>query len=450
LWDICWRLGAYLEYSLPDGLQEADILSTLDLSLAAAKRVDSTVGVIRVLIARATVLTSFEHYDEAFGVLASAEECCNQLGTPAMASFAGGFCAAIHKKRADAWNQLADYSKSCEEAMRALELAQAAGDQLQIDRATLLLSELQTVMGPRGEPAVEVPATVGGHSFFSGALAYDARLRAAEAARRSRDTDAAERELRQALRQNYGHARRAASVRYRLARLFLDQAYLATDASGRERLYRQSVAFSGGALNNFIQMGNVIGQMRARCLLARSLAGAGRLEAARGQLQIVKRSLHQTSDSEPSQFLKPIIARFALSQGEYLCRNSSYADASDQLSDASVIFSTLGDHWSSVTTLRLLGTAYRRSGRYAAANAIFWQLADLVGADPLGVHNALTELQRTARQMGHEATALDLQACVGGRSVSGLGRAVWSLIEDVVGRRDHKSCFGPRVGPPQF
>jgi tetratricopeptide (TPR) repeat protein len=447
-WDICWRLGAYLEYSVPDGLRESDILGALDLSLDASKQVGSAVGLIRVLMARATVLTSFEHYDQAFDALEAAEGACDDLALTDMASFAGSLRAAIHVKRADAWRQLADYNKSSEEAECALALALTAADELQEDHATSLLRNLRAAMEFVGEAAEDVNPDPGEHSLFPRALAYDVLLRAAEAARRRRDTDAAESLLRQALRQNYGHARRAASVRYRLARLFLEQSDQETDGAPREHLMLQAVAFSAGALNNFNEMRNEIGQMRARCLLARSLTGAGSFDGAKRQLELVQRELHEPGSRQPLEFLKPINARYMLAQGERFHCTNNYSEARNKLSEALSSFGDLGDYWSYIATLRLLGMVHRQAGDYTAANANFWQLADLQAADSFGLNRALAELAMTALQMGHEATALELKACVGDRRVSTASRAAWSLLREAVGGRGHESCLAVRRRRP--
>lgn len=435
-WDVCWRLGEYLGDSVPDGLSDGEILRTLDLSLAAAQHLDSAVGTIRMLLAQATVLTSLEQYEQAFAALESAELGCGQLEAPELAAVGRGLIAAAHSKRADAWLQLADYDKSFQESESALALARSAGDELQEDKAKSLLRELKVLR----KKCADAPDAGASQSFWAGALAYGDRLLAAEVARRQRDSTAAELQLRQALRQNYGNARRAASVRYRLARLFLDQSYQESDETAREHLSLQAVGFSAGALNNFIYMNNQIGQLRARCLLARSLCSAGRIDRAKYQLELVQCGLDEVTKSQPTPFLLPITARFMRSQGDYYYYSQAYSDACVILDDALHLFGYLGDYWSYVSTLRLLGMAHRLDGSYAAANASFWQLAEIEGADSFGGNGARTELIKTARQMGHEATALDLEACIGGRSYGQVGRASWSLLKAMVRGHEHRAC----------
>ena len=169
--------------------------------------------------------------------------------------------AVIHRTRADAWMQVADYANGYKEAHEAGRLARLAGDRAEIDR----FNALDENPGSNGCPTQVNTRSAGASDAnqWTAALSYRGRLRAAEVARRRRTLKEAGDQLRRALRQNYGDARRAASVRYRLARLFFDQWYLETDKARRDELSVQVVGFSAGALNNFLKMQNPLGCVRS-------------------------------------------------------------------------------------------------------------------------------------------------------------------------------------------
>jgi len=156
--------------------------------------------------------------------------------------------------------------------------------------------------------------------------------------------------------------RKAASVRYRLARLFLDRWYLESDATEREKLSVQAVGFSAAALYNFLRMRNVPGCVRARCLLSRALTAAEHFDAAKAQLGLVDTELGESDLGD--RLLMPLKARFLRALGEYLSSRGFHREASLFLDDAVRKFETLSDYWSYCGTLRLLGNTERAAGRF--------------------------------------------------------------------------------------
>ena len=413
--EICWRLGAYLGDSVPDNVEGDDIVfQVFDSCLRAAKLCDDLRGVIRVMTANGAMLIALERYSEAFGVLQHAKSECHGLRAAGQRSAALALEAVIHRTQAEAWKQVADYASSDKDASEAYRLAELARDQREMDNVAALKRELADLIGEpvRAETTSHYESDA---NLLTATLVYRDRLSAAEVARRQRNMKEAENKLRLALRQNYGDVRKAASVRYRLARLFFDQWYLELDSTRRAELSVQIVGFSATALNNFTQMRNRLGCIRARCILARALAAAEHFDGAQHQLELAQIELRATT-SEFGQFLEPLRARFLRAEGEYLYWHGSYPDACRLLDDALVHFQAHSDAWSYMDTLRLLGWAEFASEDYFAANATFWQLAKLLKErnDTLGLRAALIDLAKTAEGMGHSATALELRECADG------------------------------------
>jgi DNA polymerase III delta prime subunit/tetratricopeptide (TPR) repeat protein len=408
-WELCWRLGSYLGDCLPNGTDEVKVFTTLDLAMDAAERHGAIIGGIRVILAKATVLIALERYNEAFLTLQDVEAGCSDLRDSGQSPRADEFQAVVHRKRADAWMQVADYAKSYGETDQAAQLAMAARAELVVDHTRALKRELAVVMGA---PTQREDLSRDLSGLWTASLSYRDRLLAAEIARRRRDSRSAEGQLRQLLRQNYGDLRRAASVRYRLARLFLDRWYAEADEAEKAKLPVQAVGFSAAALNNFLEMRNWVGNLRARCILARALCTAKRLDAAESQLKIVQAELNE-SDTQSHEFLAPLRARFLRALGEYFFWRGSYDEACDRLDQALRLFDELSDYWSYWETLRMLGKAEAGDGDYYAANAAFWQLAANFRkrGDALRVSNALEDLAATALEMNHHATALELHEC---------------------------------------
>ena len=408
--EICWRLGANLGDSVPDNVEGDEVFRAFELCVRAAERQQNLRGVIRVFLAKATMLISLERYGDAFIALQHAESGCVDLRASGVSSQAYGLEATIHRTRAEACMQVGDYANSYKETQEARRLARLAGDELEIDRSNALERELLDLMGAPIQARTR-SVGVSGANLWSAALSYRERLHVAETARRQRDAKEAESQLRRALKQNYGDARRAASVRYRLARLFFDQWYLETDETRRNELSVQVVGFSAGALNNFLRMQNPLGCVRARCILVRALSMVERLDGAKHHLDLARRDLD--SASQPRQFLEPLHARLLRAEGEYFFSLGSHLEAHDRLDDALTCYQELSDHWAFVDTLRMLGKAELANGDYYAANATFWQLVTLLQkrADTFGLSAVFGDLANTAQAMGHYATAHELRAC---------------------------------------
>jgi len=441
LGEICWRLGAYLGDSVPDRIEEDDVLNAFELALDAAQTLSNEAGTIRVILAQTRVLIALELYDEAFRTLELAEARCGDLRASGQGSYADGLQAGTHRMRAEAWMQLGDYTNSYREAKEALRLAELAGDDLEVDRSRALQLELAPVMGAPMETQDTSHGDLGS-DLWEAALFYRDHLRAAEVARRRRDSREAENQLRCALRENYGDVRKAASVRYRLARLFLDQCYLESDDAQRAKLSVQAVGFAAGALNSFLEMHNALGSIRARCILSRSLCVAERFDGAEDQLNLAERELSR-GDAQPGQFLKPLRARFLRALGDYHFGRGSYPEARSKLNLALAYFDELSDYWSSVGTLRRLGTVHLENGNYYASNAAFWQLATIFyeERDNFGLNLILEDLAITAQEMHHHATALELRACAndsGGRQFS--SRTALALIRNAFLSGTHQAC----------
>ena len=442
LGEICWRLGAYLGDSLPDRIEEDDVLNAFELALDAAQTLSNDAGTIRVILAQTRVLIALELYDEAFRALELAEARCGDLRASGQGSYADGLQAGTHRMRAEAWMQLGDYTNSYREAKEALRLAELARDDLEVDRSRTLQLELAPVMGAPMETQDTLHGDLGGDLW--------------EAARCSTETTCEHRKwpaggeihMRRRIslgvrsRENYGDVRRAASVRYRLARLFLDQCYLESDDAQRAKLSVQAVGFAAGALNSFLEMHNALGSIRARCILSRSLCVAERFDGAQHQLNLAERELSR-DDAQPDQFLKPLRARFLRALGDYHFGRGSYPEARSKLNQALTYFDELSDYWSSVGTLRRLGTVHLENGNYCASNAAFWQLATIFHEerDNFGFNLILEDLATTAQKMHHHATALELRACAddsGGRQFS--SRTALALMRNAFTSGTHQAC----------
>jgi DNA polymerase III delta prime subunit len=421
-WSLCWRIAAYLGGSVPERLDRALTLRMFELADDASSRSGHLAGRIRVLHARGSFLVALERYSEAFEALGVADSECRVLRQLGDEPIADRLNAALQRKQAEAWIQLGAYRHAGQHIAAALKLAEQADDPDELNWVQLIRAENIAVRfpSPRHEQSESVVRARTDEA--SDSIRFRDQLRQAEAARRRRDWTAAEHDLLAALRSSLGDSRRVANVRYRLGRLFLDRWQCESDAPEnlRRRYTSQAVAYSAATLNSFRDMENSLGAVRARCLLARSLAASGQLTGAEEECRIAEQELGQMS-RETTDVVEPLRARLAWARGETLLRQGRYTAAREALADAMTYFSDQEDFWSQLAISLLLGSAHRADGQHIESNASLWLVAAgfANNRDPIGLSNALDELALTAEAMQQFATALELRKWSQGGTVKG-------------------------------
>lgn len=355
-WALCWRIAAQLGDCVPLRLVHADAARAFDLALDAAARDGDESGAVEVLLAKGGFLIAIERYQQAFDVLRFARTRTEALSAAGRhpAAEAARLTAKRHREEGVAWLQLGSYRR----AQREFESAKSAAvpDAAEARLIRVLIGETVSMMDARswrdGAPYAD-------GNDADDLTEYHLHLGRSEVARRKHDWAEAEAELYSALEPNYGDARRRANIEYRLARLCLTRA-------GSNRLPRRvrresaerAVRHAATALLRFQKMGNPVGEVRARCLLARALTASGRCEDALPQSELALREIETLSTKGLAvEMVAPLTARAKRVRGQALLRHGDFRNAAPFLEAASGIFAALGDVWSQHDAMFLLGIA---------------------------------------------------------------------------------------------
>lgn len=408
-WGLCWRICTFLSGPIPDEPEIEQCYEVFELAGIAAEHDIGTCAHIEVLLAKGTFCLALERYREALETFELASVKISEVKSATGNGVSTMRLEAVrHRKLAEGWIQLGAYGRAQAEITEALSLAGLADERIELDRALLLRADIEgrMTLDPR-----DGAASPEGYSVQSDyALWFRAQLMESEVARRARNWSGAESYLKKALGHSYGDVRRTANVLYRMGRLRLNQSRSVLDTVERDARAWDAVSLVAASLNSFRSMDNAIGVVRARCLLARALATAGRLADADDELQIADSELNIVARAEEG-ISNPLKARLSLAQGEIWLLQQRYAEASQALSDAVTRFHEESDRWSQVEALLLRGRSERYQGQFTSANITLWAVAAAFKCfgDETGFASALEQLALTAEGMGQFASAIELR-----------------------------------------
>jgi tetratricopeptide (TPR) repeat protein len=407
-YELCWRIAAQLGSCVPRYLHPDSYLPNFDQALSAAERTQDTIGQIHVLLAKAESLVALERYGEAFAAWRRAE----LMGRALPVSAVGSLFVARLRKEGEAWLQLGSYAN----AKTALERASARADELADSRER----ELIDILTAENDTSCRLELWQDEDVYQRAATQDDdARFRAhlgqSDAARRKCEWLVAHQHLDGALGPSYGDARRRASIEYRLGRLCLSQWRCEPRQAAKDQLATAAVGHSAVALLRFQFMGNTVGCVRARCLLARALIAAGQLAEAGAQIEHAEADVRRIAplpDDAPGSILVPCWARIHRARGELQLRQRHFDEARRDLEKAAEMFRELSDGWSSAVALLLLGQACGQDGRPIQAMYHLYaaRLTFDRCRDDVSKFEAIREQAMLASQQGKHAVARDYLA----------------------------------------
>jgi hypothetical protein len=417
-WELCWRIAAYLGGAVPQHVDMEECLRVFEDATKAADLCGEPAARIRVTLAFCSFLVAVERYGTAFTMLDSliSEREMHAVDLPGT-EIARPAEATARRLKAEAWLQLGAY-RSAETAIdQARRSAETIASDSELKLLDMLTSELAAVTGPS---TLTTPHSTRQPQDWDSSLWYRDRLRGAESARRRRDWSEAEHELREALKFNYGDARRAASLRYRLGRLFLEQWSCSARRLMQGELVNRAVAYAAAAVYSFMAMQDALGAARARCLLARALTASGALESADRECDRADAELRRLT-AEPDEVIAALRARWQYARGELLLQQARYPDSRRALVAAIGYFVDQNDYWSELYAHMILGRVERAAGNVLAANAAHWRAASAFWEckDATGLKAALHELADTADAMAHHESGTELRRYAQGVNFNG-------------------------------
>ncbi|WP_433266511.1 NB-ARC domain-containing protein [Micromonospora vinacea] len=337
-----WRVGAWLDGCVAEGVSSAATLAAYAQAARAAERDGNILAQVDVLLAKGTFLVAVERYRDAEQCLDRAMALSHRLlgdRSPAREEAERRIAIAL-RKMGEAFLQAAAYQRAVEKLEDALARAETIADGSEQRLIRILFAEAHHV--DTAEAVYDELLDPG----LSDATRYRIYLSLAEAGRRRGDWQTAADYLGQAARLVDGDLRRVANVRYRSARLALDQYEDGTGGGdGRDpELAATAVRRAAHALLTFRQMGNPLGTVRTQCLLARAILALGRpveadhvAHAAEGELAAVQGS------GEKPEVLAPLTARLTRVKGEIRLRAGDRTGGRQLLMDAAMAFGELKD-----------------------------------------------------------------------------------------------------------
>jgi tetratricopeptide (TPR) repeat protein len=369
-WHACWRLAALLGACVTNGLEPEETLAAFDAAAEAADKERSRVGRIEVLLARGSFLVAVERYSEAFDVLQEALEAVDQAISELAPEQVHRFRASVHRRKAEAWQQMGVHSKASQElhvalsATRAVRSAQEMTAEASLVRAVIAENDSWMVPGKwlDRDPFLEMLADQPNDD-----VRFYADIGLAEQMSREQEWEEARALLDRIYEDNYGDVRRCASVRYRTARMLLRQGRLERNDRRRLEIGHQAVGQAGDAVRVFRKMNNPAGEIRAGALLARALLLAQRPDEAAALADRLEYEL-SALDIVPLA-RESLQARVSRCRGEVALQAGATGQAVALLSDAIGHYERTGDWHAVCDTLVILAMAQERDGQRKQAQA---------------------------------------------------------------------------------
>ncbi|NJC84545.1 ATP-binding protein [Planosporangium mesophilum] len=366
---LCWRIGTWLGGCVAAEVSPEETLDAYALAARAAEADGNDLGLVDVLLAKGTFLVAIERYRDAENCLAKAADLASGLWART-ADRAGGdqrtrFDAAQRitvatRKLGEAYLQAACYRHALVELDRAFTMAEAVDDRQEQRLLQLLLADAHHVDTPDATYDHLLDAEL------PDATRFRVFLSLAEAARRRAEWRSAEDYLGRALRFVEGDLRRMATVRYRLARLLLDEHGAAAGNADADRgaaadVAAKAVRRAATAAVTFRQMHNELGVVRAHSLLTRAILAIGRPVEAEHMARTAEAELAALRRSgEKAEVLSPLAARLERAEGELRLHAGDLPGARQLMMESAT---TLGEHqdWAALNkVLRSLERLGRR------------------------------------------------------------------------------------------
>jgi tetratricopeptide (TPR) repeat protein len=357
--ELCWRLAAQLDGCVPEGQRSHKSLEAYEHAVAAAD--GNPVAVIRVLLAKASFLIAIERYSDAISTLDKARSGAFDLRISNHHNVAEAERLEIvaMRKAGEAHVQMASYRTAAEILRQAFDRATAAGDKAERDLIRDLLAEAHQIDGFESAVVNVSDRHIGDTQRFRALLVL------CDSARRRADWTRAREHLDKALSLSGSHARRAATVHYRMARLYLEE-HLATKgwpdyATGQGiddrnvlSLAEQAVRRAAAAAVMFRRMGNPVGLVRAHCLLARAMLAAGYLVEAERVAHATVRDYGRLPPRVLGPAADPLLARLQRTLGDLLLCRGDPVSARRLLLQAATTYGWVHDWAAETDTLRRL------------------------------------------------------------------------------------------------
>jgi hypothetical protein len=366
---MIWRIAALLDGRVPTLAHKvrpveewiARVQAAFERGTEAAKQCQSPEGEVRVRLGYAQFLIAIERYHEAIAELTATSDLLASVPDPDTAAR-----LRLRLLRARAWAPV--QRGAYIEAYRILGEADALIESLpeamlreppvQTDVDLLELFNQEAHRLTEGHWWVDRPRRVAASGIVD---LRTALARAGEMRRLGHFDDAAD-ELRHVL-DKFVDVRSRTAVHSRLAGIFLDEARhrRMTDAEEprRQRLIRAAVEHAAACVVNFVAVGDVIGQVRARCLLMRTLVMAGNNVAAMQLALEVEAEIRTLENDEATApYIQPLRGRYARARAEVEVADGREESAWRYLTDAAQIFRDLSDWTSNADTWRILDQLY--------------------------------------------------------------------------------------------
>lgn len=365
-WHASWRLASLLGACVTNGLDPKETIAAFDAAMQAAKRAQSCLGRIEVMLARGSFLIAVEWYATAFECLRQTLEEIEKATSDLGREHTHRLLASTHRRKAEAWQQMGFYLMASEELMVALSATRGLGGPeiaAEIARIKFLVIENNAWLNPRRwldrDPYDIVLA-----SNTDDSVRFYAILGLADQYRRRGKLDEAHKQLRRAYTGNYGDVRRSAAVQYRTARLLLHQAREQGTAQRLEASHG-AVGCASDAVRIFRRMRNSVGAIRAQALLVRALLVAGYEDEAARLAGELSEELRRRPSADPAR--GALQARVSRCQADVLASAGQPGRATALLHEAADLYASAGD-WRSVSdTLVALASAQDRDGQPDAA-----------------------------------------------------------------------------------
>jgi hypothetical protein len=428
-WDLYGQIARWLGGCLPPGMDLASVADGLQASLTTVEGHTSTVVTLEARLAGAGLLAATDRHQDAERLIATTVELATAERLPALV-------AAGHRRHAEALLQIGAYDSAADalrSAREAAELAHRAG--LDGTGERTLIALLEHVCRGSQEPArwLEEPPDEPLPAWHDNGR-FRAQLARADAACRRGAWGAAEAELAGALEANRDDAGRVAAVEYRQARLHLVRARREPAGEARTGYALRAAERAAGALLTCRDLRARGGELRARCLLARALAAAGRVGDADWQGDKAYHALRVVAVPATGRAAADLLhAAVDQANAEVRLRRLDHpvpprrttdhpghphggpdpqiAEAIRLFRHAGSIFRRHGDWWSAADCELGLGRASRGNGHLSQAMAALWAAAASFeeAGDPGGHQAAMAELVATAEAMGYSGAAQDLR-----------------------------------------
>jgi tetratricopeptide (TPR) repeat protein len=400
-WSLSWRIAARLGSCVADGLRADESIRVFEAAQTAAELDDSARGRVEVLLAQGSFLAAVEHYNDALECLSQAIVRIDASIPPIPQREKYLLRMSAHRRRAEAWMQLGRYLDARQELSAAAGEAQAGDGSnsafaQEAARVKLLMGENDAWLFPRNwfdrAPFDEARADPPDESIH-----FRATLGLAEHARRRRQWHDARRFFKEAEEANEHDARRVAAIRYRTARLVLQQGREGRSRD-RARLAHDAARYVSEAVRIFHDMDNPVGRVRAKALLVRALLLAGWGNAANDVARMVDSEIHELEASDPAS--APMQARAMRCRGEVMLSMREPDQARTLFVRAIEFFESDGDWRSAADTRVTLAGALARQGKLGLAQARLHEAEEVYSAcgDEMSLASAMKQRMRLAHR----------------------------------------------------